>query len=232
MHGAGATCCRISARTSAAIVATRSQRHRIPWRDRRMAREPPAAALGDSRRLRGRGRAGRHRAHRGFQLRRQCRRQLLRRQPAQRVAPQRRQGLPQAGAFTCQSHRVAAHAGRAAQVRASTRARLRCSGVDAAARAASASTVRAAREVILGRGAIATPQLLQLSGIGPADLLREHGIARAARARRRRREPAGSPADSPGVQGARRAHAQRGRLEPVGSAGDRARIRAAPHRAR
>jgi choline dehydrogenase len=36
---------------------------------------------------------------------------------------------------------------------------------------------RAAREVILAAGAIQSPQLLQLSGIGPADLLRQHGIA-------------------------------------------------------
>jgi choline dehydrogenase len=35
---------------------------------------------------------------------------------------------------------------------------------------------RAAREVILAGGAINSPQLLQLSGIGPAALLREHGI--------------------------------------------------------
>jgi choline dehydrogenase len=35
---------------------------------------------------------------------------------------------------------------------------------------------RANREVILCGGAINTPQLLQLSGIGPAPLLREHGI--------------------------------------------------------
>jgi choline dehydrogenase len=36
--------------------------------------------------------------------------------------------------------------------------------------------VRAAREVILSGGTYNSPQLLQLSGIGPADLLRAHGI--------------------------------------------------------
>ncbi|TFH85097.1 FAD-binding protein [Billgrantia azerbaijanica] len=36
--------------------------------------------------------------------------------------------------------------------------------------------VRAGREVILSAGSIGSPQLLQLSGIGPADLLAEHGI--------------------------------------------------------
>lgn len=36
--------------------------------------------------------------------------------------------------------------------------------------------VRARREVILAAGAINTPQLLQLSGVGPGDLLRRHGI--------------------------------------------------------
>lgn len=37
-------------------------------------------------------------------------------------------------------------------------------------------SARAEREVILSAGAIQSPQLLQLSGIGPADLLRRHGI--------------------------------------------------------
>ena len=37
-------------------------------------------------------------------------------------------------------------------------------------------TAKARREVILAGGAINSPQLLQLSGIGPGDLLRDHGV--------------------------------------------------------
>jgi choline dehydrogenase len=37
-------------------------------------------------------------------------------------------------------------------------------------------TVSAAREVLLCAGSIGSPQILQLSGVGPADLLRQHGI--------------------------------------------------------
>src|SRR4051794_31138860 len=37
-------------------------------------------------------------------------------------------------------------------------------------------TIAARREVILAAGALQSPQLLQLSGIGPAELLRQHGI--------------------------------------------------------
>jgi len=40
-----------------------------------------------------------------------------------------------------------------------------------------AKTARAAAEVILAGGAINSPQLLQLSGVGPADLLAQHGVA-------------------------------------------------------
>jgi len=48
-------------------------------------------------------------------------------------------------------------------------------GVEWTARGA-LHTARAEREVILSAGAIQSPQLLQLSGIGPAELLRRHGI--------------------------------------------------------
>jgi len=37
-------------------------------------------------------------------------------------------------------------------------------------------TARARREVIVSSGAFNSPQLLQLSGVGPADLLRKHGV--------------------------------------------------------
>ena len=43
-------------------------------------------------------------------------------------------------------------------------------------RGAQEQTARAAREIILSAGAVNTPQLMQLSGLGPADLLRGHGI--------------------------------------------------------
>jgi choline dehydrogenase len=42
---------------------------------------------------------------------------------------------------------------------------------------AGAETVRARRDVLLAAGAIGSPQLLQLSGIGPGELLRQHGVA-------------------------------------------------------
>ncbi|HOB66932.1 GMC family oxidoreductase N-terminal domain-containing protein [Ottowia sp.] len=52
---------------------------------------------------------------------------------------------------------------------------LRCAGVELV-RGGQALTVRAAREVLLTAGSIGSPQILQLSGIGPAALLRQHGI--------------------------------------------------------
>jgi len=54
--------------------------------------------------------------------------------------------------------------------------RKRAVGVDIAVKDRGEGTARARREVILAAGAIGSPQILQLSGIGPAALLREHGI--------------------------------------------------------
>jgi len=54
--------------------------------------------------------------------------------------------------------------------------RLRCSGVELQPASGAPVTLRAAHGVVLAAGAIGTPQILQLSGVGPAPLLREHGI--------------------------------------------------------
>ena len=54
------------------------------------------------------------------------------------------------------------------------------------------SIPRAPREVMLAGGAFNSPQLMQLSGVGPAALLREHGIDVVADMPRRRRRSAGS----------------------------------------
>ncbi|WP_374658381.1 GMC family oxidoreductase [Inhella sp.] len=52
---------------------------------------------------------------------------------------------------------------------------LRCVGAEVL-RGGEQVTVRAAREVLLCAGAVQSPQLLQLSGIGPGALLQRHGI--------------------------------------------------------
>ncbi|RMX08369.1 choline dehydrogenase [Corticibacter populi] len=53
---------------------------------------------------------------------------------------------------------------------------LACTGVEVV-RGGQAVVLHAAREVVLSAGAIGSPQLLQLSGIGPGALLQRHGIA-------------------------------------------------------
>ena len=52
----------------------------------------------------------------------------------------------------------------------------RAGGVEARLVGAGTQTLRARREVLLAAGSIGSPQLLQLSGLGPAELLRQHGI--------------------------------------------------------
>ncbi len=92
------------------------------------------------------------------------------------------------------------------------------------------ATLASGGEVLLATGAIGTPQILQLSGIGPGDLLQQHGIAPVHDARRRRRQPAGSPADPRGLRGRRREDAEHDGRVVVRQGADRARVRGAPQR--
>jgi choline dehydrogenase len=52
----------------------------------------------------------------------------------------------------------------------------RAAGVELRLSNRQAKTIEARREVLLAAGAIGSPQLLQLSGVGPGDLLQRHGI--------------------------------------------------------
>jgi len=52
----------------------------------------------------------------------------------------------------------------------------RCAGVDVVVEGLGAAEARARKAVILAAGSIGSPQILQLSGIGPADLLQSRGI--------------------------------------------------------
>ena len=54
---------------------------------------------------------------------------------------------------------------------------LRASGLDVRIAGSGEQVFEARREVILSAGAIGSPQLLQLSGIGPGDLLQQHAVA-------------------------------------------------------
>jgi choline dehydrogenase len=56
----------------------------------------------------------------------------------------------------------------------------RATGVVVRHAGAGTATLRARREVLLAAGSIGSPQILQLSGVGPPDLLRGHGIEVAA----------------------------------------------------
>ena len=70
-------------------------------------------------------------------------------------------------------------------------------------------TVRASREVVLSAGAFNSPQLLMLSGIGPADHLRSVGIEPVVDSPHVGRAPPGPPARDGHLLGDRAGHAVR-----------------------
>ena len=164
--GASRTCCRtFKVRGPAARRGRPARRRRAAWR---LRCERAASAV---RRLHRGVRAGGLSAQRRFQRRRPGRRRLFPAHDAQRAARVDRARLSCARA-------------RSATISRSCRTRWRRASCSrAAARSASnickggaTQTARANGEVILSGGAFNSPQLLQLSGVGPADLLQQHGI--------------------------------------------------------
>ena len=86
----------------------------------------------------------------------------------------------------------------------------RAVGVEYHAGADERTSRKARREVILAAGAVASPQLLEVSGIGRGDMLAEARHPRGARTQGRRREPAGPLHDRlPVAAEARMRHRQR-----------------------
>ena len=88
--------------------------------------------------------------------------------------------------------------------------------------------------MILAAGAINSPKLLELSGIGRPDVLGRAGHRRARMSCRRGREPAGSSADPHRLQGHERPHPEHSVPQPVSARRHGARIcaAAAPGRCR
>ena len=136
---------------------------------------------------------------------------------AQRPAVQRGGGLSEPGQDRRDNLQIITHA----QVdkvdhRGQTRHRRRPTRTAAAQSRPS----RARREIVLSGGAINSPQMLMLSGIGEAAHLAEHGIEVVQRPAGRRQEPAGPPAGAAGLQMQRTDPERRG-PQPVRAGPDR-----------
>ena len=125
--------------------------------------------MGRARRGRPGGERDGHSDDVGFQHRRQHRRRLLPRQPEARPALVRRRRLPEARARPRQSPSRPASWSKRCCSRASARP-----ASSSAERPAFRGSARG--EVILSAGAVASPRVCQLSGVGPADWLTELGI--------------------------------------------------------
>ena len=197
---------------------------------RRMARREAAPALGRARRLRGGRRAGRHSARRRFQSRRQRRRRLFRRQPACRHPLERDQGLPAPDPASD-------------NLQLWTGAHIERIELDGEGRA------RGVRILPVNRGAPieahAEPGRRDRSchrrdrhAADPPALGHRRAVAvagarhrRAQGPSRRRRKPAGPPADPCCLRRRRCAHAQHPGQLAMGQGDDRPRIRAQAKRA-
>ena len=155
-----------------ALGAQRAHPRRVPRPGRRAERRRPDLDEHADRAVRGVGRGRRHRPQRRLQRRRAGRRRADAGDAEARPPLERRRRVPAPGPQAARQpdgRHQGPRAPRAARGRARGRRRVRV-------REGGTETARAEREVIVSAGAYNSPQLLMLSGIGPADHLREVGV--------------------------------------------------------
>ena len=183
---------------------------------RRVARGEAAPALGDPRRLRAGGAAGRHPGARRLQPRRQRRRGLLRGQPARRRALERDQGLPASGGAARQPAGLDRRAHPPPAAGASRRRGLVGRLAPRRGHRGAAAGRRRGHRGAAGRRRRGDPRHRRHRHAADPAALRHRAGGAAARARhrgrartgRRGREPAGPSADPRGIPGRGRHHAE------------------------